>query len=143
MSALILAAILSLAPKLSRATAERYANDIALAADGDLDLGYALVATQHVESSWRSDIETCAVTGDGGAAITAWQLHKHWLGGYSREEVCASNRLAVSLAASALIVLEHRGGGWPGAMRRYVGCRPGDPRSVKRIKAYRQIRGDS
>jgi len=143
MSVIILAAILTLAPALPPATAQRYANDITLAAAGDLDLGYALVATQHVESSWRLDVETCAVTGDGGAAITAWQLHKHWLGGYSRAEVCASNTLATSLAASALIVLQHRGGGWPGAMRRYVGCRPGDPRSVKRIQAFRLIRGES
>lgn len=143
MTALVLAAILTLAPSLQRETAQRYANDIALAADGDVELAYALVATQHVESSWRADIETCAVTGDGGAAVTAYQLHRHWWAGYSREEVCASNALATSLAASALIVLEHRTGGMIGAMRAFVGCRPGDPRSVKRIKAYRLIRGAS
>ena len=141
MSALVLAAILTLAPATPLERAKRYADDIALAAAGDVDLAYALVATQHVESSWREDIETCAVTGDGGAAVTAWQLHKHWLGGYSRAEVCASNALAASLAASALIVLEHRTGSLVGAMRAYVGCRPGDPRSVKRIQAYRRIRG--
>jgi hypothetical protein len=143
MGALILAAILTLAPALPAPTAQRYADDITLAADGDLDLGYALVSTQHVESSWRADIETCAVTGDGGAAVTAFQLHRWWWAGYSQTELCASNRLATSLAASALIVLEHRTGGLIGALRAYVGCKPGDPRSVKRIKAYRLIRGAS
>lgn len=142
MTALVLSAILRLAPALPPATAERYAADIAHACGDEWDLCAAMVATQAEESSFRSDIETCAVTGDGGAAITAWQLHKHWLGGYSRAEVCASNTLAASLAASALIVLSHRSGGMVGAIRRYIGCRPGDPRSVRRIKTYRLIRGE-
>lgn len=143
MSALILAAILRLAPALPAATAERYANDIALAADGDWEMAAALIATQHEESRWRVDVESCAVTGDGGAAVTAWQLHKHWWAGYSRDEVCRSNQLAASLAASALIVLEHRTGGMVGAMRAYIGCRPGDVRSVRRIRLFRKIRGAS
>jgi len=143
MTALILAAILTLAPALPAPTAERYATDIAMACGDELDLCYALVATQHAESAWRAEVEDCRVTGDGGAAVSAWQLHKHWLGGYTRAEVCGSNRLAAYLAANALIILQHRGGGWPGAMRRYVGCLPGDPRSVRRIKAYRLIRGAS
>jgi hypothetical protein len=142
-TALVLAAILTLAPALQRETAERYAADIALAADGDIDLAYALVATQHVESSWRLSVETCAVTGDGGRAVSAFQMHRHWWAGYSRAEVCGSNALATSLAASALVALEHRTGGMAGALRAFVGCKPGDPRSVRRIKAYRQIGGAS
>ena len=37
MSALVLVAILTLAPALQMETARRYANDIAVAADGDID----------------------------------------------------------------------------------------------------------
>lgn len=141
MTALLLAAILSLSPALPTATAARYAADIALAADGDIDMAWALVATQHEESHWRVDVETCRVTGDGGRSVSAYQLGKWWWAGYSQAEVCASNQLAASLAASALTVLSHRTGGLPGAMRAYVGCRPGDVRSVRRIQLYRKLRG--
>jgi hypothetical protein len=140
-TALLVAAILSLSPALSNATAQRYAADIASAAEGDLDMAWALTATQFEESHFRGDIESCAVTGDGGAAVTAWQLHRHWWAGYSQAELCASNRLASSLAASALTVLSHRTGGMVGALRGYIGSRPGDPRSVRRIQLYRKLRG--
>jgi hypothetical protein len=136
---LITAAIVSLAPQLSAETVNRYATDIALAADDDAELALAMVATQDAESTWRADVETCKVTGDGGRAISAMQLHRHWWAGYSRAEICASNRLAMSLASSALIALAHRTGGWRGAMRAYVGCRPGDPRSVKRIRTFERL----
>src|SRR5262249_40416495 len=121
--------------------AERYAADIVAACGDETELCCALVATQHEESRWRADVESCAVTGDGGAAVTAWQLHRHWWQGKSREEVCASNRVAASLAANALTVLAHRAGGFPGAIRSYIGCRPGDPRSVRRIRLFRKLRG--
>lgn len=136
---LVTAAIISLAPQLPPETVERYAADIESAAQGELDLALSLVATQDAESSWRSDVETCKVLGDGGAAATAWQLHKHWYSGHTRAEVCASNTLAASLAASALIALSHRTGGLRGALRSYIGCRPGDPRSVKRLRTYDRL----
>ena len=141
MSALVLAAILALAPALPHATAERYTADIVAACGDEAELCWALVATQHEESRWRTDVETCAVTGDGGAAVTAWQLHRHWWGGYDSAELCASNRLATSLAASALIVLEHRTGGMTGALRAYMGAKPGHPGSVRRIRLFRKLRG--
>ena len=59
MQTLILTAILALAPYLPQETAERYANDIALAADGDLDMAAALVATAEGESHFRVAIERC------------------------------------------------------------------------------------
>jgi len=140
-TALLVVAILALSPALPVPTAERYAADIALAADGDIDMAWALVATQHEESHWRSDVETCLVTGDGDRAISAMQIHHWWWAGYSRAEICASNRLAVSLAASALTVLSHRTGSLVGALRAFIGCRPGDVRSVRRIQLYRRVRG--
>jgi len=140
-SGFILTAILTLAPTLEYGTAARYADDIYAACGDERDLCYALVATQHAESAWRPDVERCEVTGDGGRAVSAFQLHRHWWAGYSREEVCKSNGRAAWLAAGALVVLEHRTGGMIGAMRAYVGCAPGDPRAVKRIQAYRRIRG--
>ncbi len=141
MTALVLAAILSLAPALPMATAGRYADDIIAACGDEADLCWALVATQHEESRWRLEVETCAVTGDGGAAVTAWQLHKHWRGGYSQAEVCGDNRLAASLAAAALIALEHRTGGMTGALRAYMGARPGHVGAVRRIRLFRKLRG--
>ncbi|HMJ53601.1 MAG TPA: hypothetical protein VK540_16050 [Polyangiaceae bacterium] len=136
---LITAAIVSLAPNLPTETVDRYAADISEAADGELELAVALVSTQDAESSWRADVETCKITGDGGRAISAMQIHRHWWAGYSRAEICASNTLAVSLAASALTVLSHRTGGTRGALRAFVGCRPGDPRSVKRLRTYDRL----
>jgi hypothetical protein len=136
---IVVAAIVSLGPRASGESIDQYAADIAEASQGELELALAMVATQDAESTWRRDIETCKVLGDGGAAATAWQLHKHWRGGHSRAEVCASNRLAASLAAGALIALSHRTGGLRGAMRAYVGCRPGDPRSARRIRTFERL----
>jgi len=73
--------------------------------------------------------------------VSAYQLQKHWWAGYAEAELCASNRLAASLAASALTILSHRAGGMVGAIRSYIGCRPGDVRSVRRIQLYRKLRG--
>ncbi len=143
MTALVLAAIVSLAPALPVPTAERYAADIVAACDDEWDLCAAMVATQFEESRFRAEVEDCRVTGDGGHAISAWQLHKHWRGGYSQAEVCASNALAASLAASALVALSHRTGGLAGALRAYIGCRPGDSRSVRRIRLFNRLRGVS
>jgi hypothetical protein len=142
-TALLVVAILALSPALPAATAERYAADIASAAEGDWDMAAALLATQWEESRFRVDVETCLVTGDGDRSVTAFQMQRHWWAQYSRAEVCASNRLAASLAASALTILSHRTGGMTGALRAFVGCRPGDVRSVRRIQLYRKLRGSN
>jgi len=140
LTSIVTAAIISLAPNLSEETVGRYASDIVAASQGEgTDLALAMVATQDAESSWRPEVEDCRVTGDGGAAVSMWQLHKHWYSGRTRAEVCASNTLAASFAASALIALSHRTGGLRGALRSYIGCRPGDPRSVKRIRTFDRL----
>lgn len=137
--ALIASAIVSLRPALSGEMIDKYADDIAAAADGDLELAMALVVVQDAESTWRPTVEICHVTGDGGRAISAFQMHRHWWAGYSRKEICESNRLAASLAASALLVLAERTGGWRGALRAYVGCSPTDSRSVRRRRVFNRL----
>jgi hypothetical protein len=137
---IVAAAIVSLhPPPMSGETIDRYAADIAAAAEGDVDVALALVVIQDAESTWRESVETCKVKGDGGRAISAFQMHKHWWGGKTSKEVCGSNKLAAELAANVIDVLSHRTGGIAGALRAYVGCNPGDPRSVRRIRNFKRL----
>lgn len=135
---MIAAAIVTLAPRLNGETVDRYAADIAAATD-DIDQALAMVVVQDAESSWRPEVENCTVTGDGNRALTMWQFHAHWMIGLSRKDVCSSNRLAAYVAGNALQVLNHRTGGWRGAIRAYVGARPGDPRIVSRLRKYEML----
>ena len=80
----VVAAIISLAPRLSGEQIDRYAADIAYVAGDNLELALALVVVQDAESTWRESVETCKVTSDGGLAISSFQLKsKHWFGGLS------------------------------------------------------------
>ena len=145
MSALVLAAILRLAPALPPATAERYANDIALACGNSSELCWALVVTAEGESSFLTSRETCETTGDGGKSVTLYQLHQDfgaWQGS-TRAELCGSNTLATMRSAEWLSMLRRKTGGWKGALRAYMGARPGAPESVRRIRLFNQLRGVS
>ena len=147
---MIAAAIVSLSPRISGEMIDKYASDIAAAVnDVDeecghddrpcLELALALVVVQHEESSWRSDVETCKVVGDGGAAIGAHQTHRHWWRGRTKKEICASNRLSASLAAHALMTLR-RGDDYGVALQRYVGCPATDRRAVRRRNTLRRLK---
>ena len=135
----VVAAIVSIGPRLSGEQIDRYATDIAYVANNDLDLALALVVAQDAESAWRESVETCKVTGDGGRAISSFQLHRHWWGEFTRTEICASNVVAAARAARALTVLARRGG-FENALRLYVGCRASDPRATKRRATLRRLR---
>jgi hypothetical protein len=134
----VVAAIVSLAPRLSGEQIDRYAADIAYVAHDNLDLALALVVVQDAESAWRESVETCKVTGDGGLAISSFQLHAHWLGGFSRQAVCRSNLLAAARAGHAMLVLA-RVGGMENALHLYVGCRATDPRATRRRSRIQQL----
>lgn len=134
----VVAAIVSLGPKLSGEAVDGYAADIAFAANGDVELALALVTVQDAESSWRPDIASCKTLGDGGRAAGSFQTHRHWWRNHSQREVCASNRLGAEIAASALTVLSRRGG-LTNALRLYVGCGWGDKRAVRRHETLRKL----
>lgn len=144
---LIVAAIQSVAPPMSGEQLDAYASDIVAAVDEEcghddvdcLELAAALIVVQHEESSWRRDVETCRVTGDGGRAIGAHQTHRHWWRGHSRKEICASNRLSATIAAHALLTLR-RGSGYGVALQRYVGCPATDRRAVRRRSTLSKIK---
>lgn len=145
MTAFILAAILTLAPRLAAEPerAQRIADDIVAAAQGDADLALALVVTAEGESRFRADHENCRVVGDRGASITMYQLNRHsgsW-NGATKAELCASNTLATARAAEWLIMLRLNTGGWRGAIRAYVGCDMGDPRIQRRVRNFRRLKG--
>lgn len=136
---IVVALILSLNPPLSGEDVDRYAADITFAADDDVNVAIALIVVQDSESTWRRDVESCKVTGDGGKAISSVQIHRHWWSGYSRAEICASNRLAVTLAANVITVLSESTGSTRAALRAYVGCSSKDPRAVRRWRKYDEL----
>src|SRR5688500_9048113 len=128
MKPLILTAILTLAPALPPETAERYASDIAVAADGDVDMAAALVATAEGESHFRSNVERCECKawecdrGDDGKirALGLFQLHHYWWAKHTPEQICGDNGLAAVLTAKELYYLQKRFG-WARALRYHIG----------------------
>jgi hypothetical protein len=146
MKALILIAILALAPALPPETAERYADDIALAADGDFDMAAALIATAEAESNFRSTIERCECQPwecdrDGGGAIHAvglFQIQHYWWANHDSEEICGDNTLAALLAAKELNYLQKRFG-WARALRYHIGGKATDEQVRPRLRRFEQL----
>lgn len=141
--AVVVAAIAHAAPALPPPTRDRYASDIAAAVD-DLEVGMALVATAAIESRFREKIERCHCERwecDGGKAFGIYQLHRHWLDGHSRFEVCADNRLSTELAAKAIIALRRRTGSlrMDRVFARYVGARLDDDRVMARQALFEEL----
>lgn len=140
---IVSAMIVRLSPTIDATLRDRYAADIVSAvgeSDRPVELAAALVATQAAESDWRESVETCRVTGDGGAAISAFQFHSHWFGRSSRKELCSSNALAAGTAASILTTLRKRAGSWRRAFRMYVGCATeSDPKLRGRGKHFETL----
>jgi hypothetical protein len=149
MKTLILTAILGLAPYLPQETAERYANDIALAADGDLDMAAALVATAEGESHFRVAIERCECQrwecdrGEDGKirALGLFQLQFYWWDKHTPEEICADNALAAVLVAKELSYLQKRFG-WIRALRYHIGNKATDEQVNPRIRRFEQLARD-
>lgn len=140
---IVVAAITLAAPEVPPETRERYAEDIAAVSE-DVEIGLALVATAASESRFRVKIERCRCERwecDGGEAFGLYQLHKHWLGGHTRAEVCSDNRLSSELAAKGLANLRRRYGGlrMDKVFARYVGCRLDDERVTARWALYEKL----
>ena len=146
MNTLILTAILALAPSLPRETAERYANDIAMAAGGDLEMAAALVATAEGESHFRTAIERCECQqwecdrGEDGKvrALGLFQLQYYWWAKHEPEEICADNALAAMLTARQLSYLQKRFG-WERALRYHIGGKATDEQVRPRLRRFEQL----
>jgi hypothetical protein len=146
MTTLILAAILTLAPALPQETAERYANDIAVAAAGDLEMAAALVATAEGESHFRSTIERCECQswecdrGEDGKvrALGLFQLQYYWWANHDAEEICGHNDLAAILTAKELYYLQKRYG-WARALRYHIGGKATDEQVRPRLRRFEQL----
>jgi hypothetical protein len=139
LATILITAILSAAPQLDHASATRYGTDMASAA-GSVEDGIMLVATAAEEGGFRKQVETCAVTGDGGDAISLYQLHKEHLGRHTREEVCASNRLATRLAMASLARVRRIAGTAELSFARYIGVtRLDDVRVRRRTALYQRL----
>jgi hypothetical protein len=62
-----------------------------------------LLSIAHHESGLRDNVRTCAVKGDGGRSISAYQLNGKWAwGGYAPEDICSSDALQAKLALRVL-----------------------------------------
>ena len=146
MTTLILSAILALAPYLPESTAERYAADIANAADGDVDMAAALVATAEAESHFSTAIERCECRrwecdrGNDGKirALGLFQVQFYWWGKHAAEEICSDNALAASLVAKELSYLQKRFG-WSRALRYPIGAKATDEQVRPRIRRFEQL----
>jgi hypothetical protein len=146
MKALILKAIFALAPVLSLETAERYANDIVVAAEGDLEMAAALVATAEGESHFRAVIERCECQAwecDRGTdgkirALGLFQIQYYWWGKHDPKEICADNTLAAVLAARELTYLQKRFG-WERALRYHIGGSATDEQVRPRLLRFEQL----
>jgi hypothetical protein len=138
--------ISTLAPTLGAEQRDRYAADIAVAAADDTELMLGLVAVHFEESRFEERIERCHCRSyecDNGEAFAAPQLHRHWLNGYAPAEVCASNTLAQSLAARALVTLRRRTGTIRRALVAYIGCKRSDVRAKKRLAVFERLLASS
>lgn len=62
--------------------------------------GLLLVTIGAYESDFQRSLETCEETGDGGRAISCFQV-QFW-GRYSREQVCSSHAIATKVATDHL-----------------------------------------
>jgi hypothetical protein len=146
MKSLILTAILTLAPALPPETAERYADDITVAANGDMEMAAALVATAEGESHFRTAIERCECQrwecdrGENGKirALGLFQLQYYWWAKHEPEEICNDNGLAASLTARELGYLQKRFG-WAGALRYHVGAKATDEQIRPRLRRFEQL----
>jgi hypothetical protein len=146
MTTLILTAILTVAPALPPETAERYANDIAMAADGDAEMAAALVATAEGESHFRSSIERCECRqwecdrGENGKvrALGLFQLQYYWWANHDAAEICTDNALSAMLTAKELGYLQKRFG-WVRALRYHIGNKATDEQVRPRILRFEQL----
>jgi hypothetical protein len=146
MKTLVLNAILALAPALPLETADRYASDIAMAADGDIEMAAALVATAEGESHFRAVIERCECQAwecDRGAdgkirALGLFQLQYYWWGKHDAKEICADNALAAMLTAKELTYLRKRFG-WAQALRYHIGSSATDQQLRPRRRRFEQL----
>jgi hypothetical protein len=149
MKTLILNALFALAPALSMETADRYANDIAMAAAGDMEMAAALVATAEGESHFRSVIERCECQAwecDRGAdgkirALGLFQIQYYWWDKHDAKEICADNSLAAVLAAKELTYLQKRFG-WERALRYHIGGNATDEQVRPRLQRFEQLLRD-
>ena len=146
MKPIILKAIFALAPALSLETADRYADDIVMAADGDLEMAAALVATAEGESHFRAVIERCECQAwecDRGAdgkirALGLFQIQYYWWGKHDAKEICADNALAAVLTARELTYLQKRFG-WERALRYHIGGSATDEQVRPRLLRFEQL----
>jgi hypothetical protein len=138
MEAIVLVAILNLAPWLSHDQAISYAKDIAKVCNNNVPLCATLTVVANAEGSFTKAVETCKIVGDEGKAISLYQLHPHFYGRYTPEEICSNNRLATSIAGKILygFILV---AGVEGAFKLYAGITSDNhPKIVKRMNMYNQ-----
>jgi hypothetical protein len=133
----LVSVILSLAPGIQAERAHEVAVPIAIVAGDDREGAAILVVTAWRESTFRREVETCAILGDEGRAISAYQLHQGHLWGHSRREVCSDTRLATELAYGALRA-RHEGEARSIRIARFMGRSRSDPEVRRRVVAVQR-----
>jgi hypothetical protein len=136
--AIALALIFALSPSTPVERAEELADGFTAATE-DVDELLELAVTAWHEGQFRLDVQTCRVRGDGGRALTLFQLHRHWRGGFSDRDVCGTLSLQAQLALRAL--RSCRGSGTPRrAFARYTGRRLQDAEVSRRVATLARLR---
>jgi hypothetical protein len=138
LAAVLTGLVLQLAPAIGSDRAAEVASGAAVAAEASpqpLEAGVLLIVTAWRESGFRKAVETCQITGDGGRAVTAYQLHREHWGHHQATEICADHALASRLALRALE--GHHS--VRGACAAFLGRRWTDPEVTRRVAAFNRL----
>lgn len=136
--AFILAGVFWLAPATPPQWAEEIYDDVASATD-DVEEAAELVTTWWHESQFRPAVLDCRVRGDHGRALGAFQLWRHWRGGFRDRDVCQTPSLQAQLALRALRICGGAGGPRR-AFARFTGRPAGDAEVSRRVQTYERLR---
>lgn len=137
LTTLIMAAIFSLSPATPPERAEELADAIAFTTESQAE-AMALVTTAWHEGRFDRDVQTCRKVGDGGRALTLYQMHRSWRGGFADRDVCRDLTLSTQLALRAL--RKCRGGGTARqAFAAYTGRSTRDAEVQRRTETYERL----
>lgn len=118
-------------PKCDPRRVDAVAGSIARAASTPEDQALLLVTAVR-ESALRLEVETCRVVGDGGRAVSSYQLWRHHWRGHTRSEICSDPALAAGLALGAL----RFGRTVRARIAAFMGRGQQDPEVSRRVRLY-------
>lgn len=98
-----------------------------------------LVTIAKFESHFVRDVQTCAITGDAGRAVTLFQMHIP--PGPRRDRACKDARHAAALALRRVRLCRTLRGDDAGTIACYAGRAATDRGVVSRVESFRRVLG--